>query len=246
MLVNARSVFYDKSVSSYDYYHVETANHSVIMANGMLTESYLDTGNRSSFHDGNIHFFARKGKSWEQDAAAPLSTSPEFVEPIFRDIEQRAVQNGLASQEQAPRLTQDVGVFLQTDTGLVLQKLRETNGHAVFMLPGDVKAVRIMSRASRPCDIVGAFWDDRRQLGVGISDISIFEWNARTPVTAHREMADLEGWNNLDLQSDMRWTTGNALLPLNRPNPEDHAILSLKIQTVDYIVAEEELAQERA
>ncbi|KXV75411.1 hypothetical protein AD951_00050, partial [Acetobacter malorum] len=49
MLVNGVSIFYDKSITSYDYYHVETEQHSVITADGMLTESYLDTGNRSSF-----------------------------------------------------------------------------------------------------------------------------------------------------------------------------------------------------
>ncbi|TCS30744.1 Hint domain-containing protein, partial [Acidomonas methanolica] len=49
MLVNGHSIFYDKSFSSYEYYHIETDTHSVIWADGMLTESYLDTGNRSSF-----------------------------------------------------------------------------------------------------------------------------------------------------------------------------------------------------
>ncbi|OAG77387.1 outer membrane protein [Acetobacter malorum] len=54
MLVNGASIFYDKSITSYDYYHVETEQHSVITADGMLTESYLDTGNRSSFRqEGN-------------------------------------------------------------------------------------------------------------------------------------------------------------------------------------------------
>ncbi|WP_035367102.1 Hint domain-containing protein, partial [Acetobacter pasteurianus] len=49
MLVNGVSIFYDKSITSYDYYHVETDQHSVITADGMLTESYLDTGNRRAF-----------------------------------------------------------------------------------------------------------------------------------------------------------------------------------------------------
>ncbi|WP_231867287.1 Hint domain-containing protein, partial [Acetobacter malorum] len=41
MLVNGSSIFYDRSLTQYTYYHVETAQHAVIMANGMLTESYL-------------------------------------------------------------------------------------------------------------------------------------------------------------------------------------------------------------
>ncbi|OAZ70812.1 hypothetical protein SRCM100623_02163 [Acetobacter pasteurianus] len=39
MLVNGVSIFYDKSITSYDYYHVETDQHSVITADGMLTEA---------------------------------------------------------------------------------------------------------------------------------------------------------------------------------------------------------------
>ncbi|GCD60847.1 hypothetical protein NBRC3280_3419 [Acetobacter pasteurianus NBRC 3280] len=49
MLVNGSTIFYDKSITFYDYYHVETDQHSVIIADGMLTESYLDTGNRRAF-----------------------------------------------------------------------------------------------------------------------------------------------------------------------------------------------------
>lgn len=49
MLVNGRSIFYDRVFTSYTYYHIETETHSVIWANDMLTESYLDTGNRATF-----------------------------------------------------------------------------------------------------------------------------------------------------------------------------------------------------
>lgn len=72
MLVNGRTIFFDKSITSYDYYHVETEEHSVIMADGMLTESYLDTGNRRSFNQkGNVFSFdGSRNLTWE-DAAAP-------------------------------------------------------------------------------------------------------------------------------------------------------------------------------
>ncbi|WP_367160790.1 Hint domain-containing protein [Kozakia baliensis] len=42
MLVNGGSIAYDHSFSRYDYYHIETADHSVIFAESMPTESYLD------------------------------------------------------------------------------------------------------------------------------------------------------------------------------------------------------------
>ncbi|GBR45774.1 Hint domain-containing protein [Neokomagataea thailandica] len=239
MLINNRSVFYDKSYTSYDYYHIETAQHSVITANGVLTESYLDTGNRSSFRNKNVFFIGYQPKTWEMDAAAPLCTTPDIVEPIFRAIEHRALTNNVAPQSKAPHITQDANVFLLTDQGVALHKMRETNGHMVFMLPKDTQAVRIISRASRPCDIVGAFWDDRRSIGVGIGEVSVFEWNQRTPITAHKEIETLDGWNNLEDAADKRWTTGNAFLPLNRTNPEDHALLSLEVESVDYILEDD-------
>ena len=31
------------------YYHVELSTHDVILAEGLATESYLDTGNRAAF-----------------------------------------------------------------------------------------------------------------------------------------------------------------------------------------------------
>jgi hypothetical protein len=34
------------------YYHVELAAHDVILAEGLLCESYLDTGNRAAFVNG--------------------------------------------------------------------------------------------------------------------------------------------------------------------------------------------------
>ncbi|WP_438382347.1 Hint domain-containing protein [Asaia sp. BMEF1] len=49
MLVNGRKIVYDRTLTDYRYYHLETAEHAVIYANGAETESYLDTGNRIAF-----------------------------------------------------------------------------------------------------------------------------------------------------------------------------------------------------
>ena len=39
-------------LSKIRYYHVETATHEVILAEGLPAETYLDTGNRAAFIDG--------------------------------------------------------------------------------------------------------------------------------------------------------------------------------------------------
>nr|WP_170211056.1 Hint domain-containing protein [Neokomagataea thailandica] len=239
MLVNGQSIVYDKSHASYDYYHIETAKHSVIMANGVLTESYLDTGNRSSFSSGNVFFMGYEAKSWAEDAAAELCTSAEVVEPIYRNIEQRAVACAKGADTAKRDVTNNANVALLTESGLLLEPIRETNGHLIFIIAGDVQSVRILSRSSRPCDTIGPYWDDRRYFGVGVSDVHVFEWNAKTSVTTYQEIANLEGWHELDADSGMRWTTGDAFLPLNRQKPEEQAILSVKVQSGTYLLSDE-------
>ena len=48
-LVNDDTIFQDWSKNSLTYYHLELKNHSAIVANGVLSESYLDMENRYSF-----------------------------------------------------------------------------------------------------------------------------------------------------------------------------------------------------
>ena len=48
-LLNDSTVFRDYSNDSVEYYHVELESHSAILANGVLSESYLDYENRFVF-----------------------------------------------------------------------------------------------------------------------------------------------------------------------------------------------------
>lgn len=49
MLVNNRSIFYDKKITEYRFYHFKTEKHSIVRANNLLTETFLDTGNHDGF-----------------------------------------------------------------------------------------------------------------------------------------------------------------------------------------------------
>ncbi|HEY0418278.1 MAG TPA: Hint domain-containing protein, partial [Acetobacteraceae bacterium] len=76
-LVNGASIV-QTPTDQVTYYHVELARHGVLLAEGLPTESYLDTGNRSSFANGGepveLHpDFARR--RWDEAACAPLVTS---------------------------------------------------------------------------------------------------------------------------------------------------------------------------
>ncbi|WP_240554659.1 Hint domain-containing protein, partial [Acetobacter cibinongensis] len=153
MLVNGVSIFYDKSISSYDYYHVETEQHSVITADGMLTESYLDTGNRSSFRqEGKIATLLGAVKSWAEDAGAPLNVARPFVEPLYRSLEWREtwLGNSISGDHASapkPELTSDPDLHLVTETGAIIRPMRQNAQNYNFMLPPETKSVRIVSRA---------------------------------------------------------------------------------------------------
>ncbi len=62
-------------VESVTYWHVELDAHDVLLAEGLPTESFLDTGNRAAFANGGTMVqahpdFARD--AWDADSCAPL------------------------------------------------------------------------------------------------------------------------------------------------------------------------------
>jgi hypothetical protein len=48
-MINGNTIFQDKLCTKVEYYHLECNDHCAIYANGVLTESYLDTNNRNTF-----------------------------------------------------------------------------------------------------------------------------------------------------------------------------------------------------
>lgn len=229
MLVNGRSIFYDRSILSYDYYHIETENHAIIMADGVLTESYLDTGDRHSFRQvAGAARIGSRGLRWERDAAAPLKTDSASVEPIYRRIEARAVECDVPMHAALPVLTHDADLHLVTESGQVIRESRQVDGYTAFRLPSGVKSVRIVSRTSRPSDVMGVFVDDRRALGVAIGEIKLFDSGKPHVLTSHLTETELSGWQCRDAEG-ARWTDGNALLSFEGHETGAFAQLAVRI-----------------
>lgn len=231
MLVNGSSIFYDKSITTYDYYHIETAEHSVVSANGMLTESYLDTGNRRSFRqEGKVASIGSRAKTWETNAGAELCVDRAFVEPLFRKLEARKsrITEGLRNAEVVA-LTDDAKLHLVTETGAVIRPVRRDGQRYNFMLPANMASVRIVSRASRPADVIGPFVDDRRQMGVAIGNITFVTAARQENIAVHLAETKPEGWHADVNQHDIAWTTGNAVLPLPNLTEGTMGLLSLNI-----------------
>ena len=232
MLVNGMSIFYDKSITSYDYYHVETEQHSVIQADGMLTESYLDTGNRSSFRQtGTVVTLRGTVQSWEKNAGAPLGVERSFVEPLFQKLEARTsrLTQTTSALLAKPNLTNDPDLHLATESGAIIRPIRHDGERYSFMLPANTACVRIVSRASRPADVIGPFVDDRRMMGVAVADVYFVTAKQQTHITAHLQSEKPVGWHATDW-TDCAWTNGDAVLPLDELTQSGMGILSLNIR----------------
>jgi len=95
------------------YYHIELVGHDVVFAEGLAAESYLDTGDRTAFANGDagvqLHpvFGATRIERqllWDAFGFARLAIAGEEVDRVRRSLRQRA--RSLAAGER-PRNTPD-------------------------------------------------------------------------------------------------------------------------------------------
>ncbi len=75
------------------YYHIELPRHDVVFAEGLPTESYLDTGNRSSFANGggSVALYPDfSSHAWDSKGCAPLVVTGAQLDAVRRRVEARA------------------------------------------------------------------------------------------------------------------------------------------------------------
>ncbi|HEY0420645.1 MAG TPA: Hint domain-containing protein, partial [Acetobacteraceae bacterium] len=198
-LVNGASIV-QTPIDQVTYYHVELARHGVLLAEGLPAESYLDTGNRSSFANGGepveLHpDFARR--RWDEAACAPLVTSGPQLAAAKASLLARAADLGHATTEDpALRLRQAGRTILPA-------KLNDTTWR--FLVPSDSENVQLLSRITIPAQVTASL-EDCRQLGVAVT---------RIVADGHEVALDsyllAMGWHAPE--PGFRWTTGAAQLP---------------------------------
>ncbi len=223
MLVNGGSIVVDRSIGRYEYFHVELARHSILSAQGLATESYMDTGNRGNFANAAqpamLPDFGIDSThaSWERDAAAPLAVDRDTVEPIWTRLRDRAVAIGLGDGIASPvALGNDPDLHLVSETGLRIEPVLCDGTTYGFVVPAGVKRLRLASRAASPAECVGPYLDDRRALGVLVGRIGAGTGRSRALLTAHIEGEALPGWHAPEPGAPGRWTDGSAFLPLDQ------------------------------
>jgi Ca2+-binding RTX toxin-like protein len=203
-LVNGATVT-QESVADVTYYHVElagpdgAATHDILFANGLETESYLDTGNRAAFANAGpvatLHpAFGRD--PWDAGCAPLLLDGPE-VEALRVHLQAQATTIGFA-------LTRDPALHLVVD-GAVVEAASDGTTYR-FTLPQGARDIRLVSRSTAPAE-TRPDRSDTRRLGVAITRLD--RDGTKMALDDPRLAA---GWHAPE--ADLRWTTGNAALAL--------------------------------
>lgn len=208
-------------VDEVTYYHVECERHTVLLAEGVPAESYLDTGNRSFFTNapGAVALHPDlAAQAYRDGAVAPSASSGEAVEAVRRRLMARVETLGFVR-------TPESDLVLIAD-GRTIRPQTMTPEQAVFTVPAGAQILRLVSRSAVPAEIRAASTDKRR-LGVAISRMMLSGHGQRHVIEAD-DPSLRDGFHDVERNGDLiwRWTNGAATLPY-RPQP--HA-MTLDVQ----------------
>lgn len=218
MLVNGTTIVKETCARKVHYFHIELDRHSVLFAEGLTAESYLDTGNRTFFTNGGLTLALHPQPSigsglsaYARNGCAPLAISEPEVRPIWERLSARAA--ALNCPVVLPNTTNDAALRLVVDDR-AFRPIVIDDGWYVFPLPRCVGSVRLASRSASPT--ASRPWlDDRRRLGVCVERIFLQTLSGVAEIPM--DHPDLRrGWHAAERQGDRpcRWTDGEAALPL--------------------------------
>jgi hypothetical protein len=155
----------DFQIAAIRYYHVELESHAILLAEGAGAESYLDTGHRGVFSNADAPLILHPDLMQirrEAESAAPLVLAGEERAAIRARLHARKLMLGLSLS--------DAGIFaLRLGTEMLLP-VENLPGRVSFALPAGTTEAIFCSPVFIPAEI-DPFSDDRRRLGVAITDI---------------------------------------------------------------------------
>jgi len=204
-LINGATIFQDRSITQGSYFHVELPAHDIILSEGLLAESYLDTGNRHSF----------------KNAAPFIDMHPDFSPKHWSETCRELVMSGdrliaarahlLNRAHALGYATKDPGIHLLSAHGQILLPASVAGRRYTFHLP-QAGYYRLASRSWLPAEHLPES-KDTRQLGVRVWRILVGEDQRDTPLDS--QAIPNEGWHNPEGRTDnrWRWTKGLARLP---------------------------------
>ncbi len=153
-LVNGATILRDRTTGTVTYYHLELDRHDVVMADGMLLETYLDTGNRGEFERET----GTRGKAAQ--ACAPLVTGGAKLAQLRRQLHGIALRAGFTTARE-PEL------HALAKGAKYLPEFSSARGKPVarFALDPDAGRILLVARSAAPAD-TDPDSDDRRELGI--------------------------------------------------------------------------------
>lgn len=194
-LLNGASII-QMTVDSVEYWHLELDFHRAVLAEGLPTESYLDTGNRAGFEGSDRTNRYEKEDSthiWKTRSFAPLRLSGPEVIKVREKLLSRLRRLGFC-------IVKSPNVRFLLD-GRQAQPMRRGQLWEVrWRMPA--KVLRLVSLSGVPREIESAGVDHRR-LGVAVSALSVD--GIRIPLD---DVRFVSGWH--DVEPNLRWTAGDA------------------------------------
>lgn len=247
LLVNGCSIVRETACPHVVWYHVELDTHDLVLAEGAVTETYLDTGNRGLFENAAeplvLHPRFDVGQAERlARSCAPLLDDPAVVAPIWRRLADFAAQNGFGAVP-ALDVTSDPSLALHSGDR-VFRPVCVHLGRYVFVLPALQAPVRLVSRATSP-HALRPWVADRRRLGVSVSHLTVRSGSAEHVVNVD-DPGLADGWFAVenDGAGPCRWTNGDAALPLEYGAP---AVVELHCAPLpEYLLQPASEARERA
>lgn len=196
-LVNGGSIVHE-AISHVTYWHVELDSHDLLVADGLGAESYVECGNRHAFENGG-----------------PVTT----LHPDFDSLVEHAAQSclplidgGAALAAIRERLIARAGDYFIVDPmvslvadGVALVPSSVLGRRYEFLVPGNTRSLRLVSRSAIAGDVL-ARSTDRRRLGIAVRELAI-----DGVAIACDDLC--EGWHAQAPGRDHRWSDGDAAIP---------------------------------
>ena len=212
-LVNGTTIRRETGWTSVDYFHVELDAHAILLAEGLPSESYLDTGNRGFFANAGAPLVLHPDltdetghPTREVGSCAPFVWDEANVQPVWQRLADRAGSSRRATTTDAdPRLVIDQ---------CTVKPVFSDSDRVIFMLPRDASKARLVSRAQSPTE-ARPWLSDQRRLGVRVKRIVLRDGDETREVPMdHPDIT--RGWWDIEHDGPMmsRWTDGEAVLPL--------------------------------
>ncbi len=186
----------------------------------IISESYLDTGNREMFENTGLENaaqpmvvhpdFAAGQQARVSRSRLPFADRPDQVEPVWRALADRAEALGWAVPR--PVWTDDPDLHVRVGTRRI-NPVAVRDGRYTFVLPPCGTPITLASRAARPSEARPWIADDRL-LGARVRRLVHRSGDAMRVVAMDDPALD-QGWWAVETDGSWpcRWTSGDALLP---------------------------------